>query len=155
MTTANRNTEANIGERVRFWQEQDQINQTLIPRVIRQHEMLTGHIEEHENLPQMVALAVVAATEKALAEQKAQYEAALANQEKQYKAALLKQQKENEAALQQQEQSYKANLATAITQAKKDLEQRAQRIRLILIGLTATAAAAGLGGLVLSLANAG
>ena len=32
-----------ISERVRFWEEQDRINQELIPRVIRQHE-LTQHI---------------------------------------------------------------------------------------------------------------
>ena len=42
-----------IAERVRFWEEQDRINQTLIPRVIRQHELLTKHIEEHDNLPEL------------------------------------------------------------------------------------------------------
>lgn len=148
------NAGTSIAERVRFWQEQDQINQTLIPRVIRQHELLTGHIEEHENLPQMVARAVAAATGKALAEQKTQYEAALATQQEQYQAALSAQQEESEAARTQQEQSYETKLAQAITQAKKDLEQRAQRMKLILTGLTATAAAGGLGGLVYSLINA-
>ena len=33
-----------IADRVRFWEEQDKINQELIPRVIRQHELLTAHI---------------------------------------------------------------------------------------------------------------
>lgn len=47
-----------IGERVKFWEEQDRINQELIPRVIRQHELLTGHIAEHENLPVVVTNAV-------------------------------------------------------------------------------------------------
>lgn len=32
--------QASIGERVQFWQEQDKINQALIPRVIRQKERL-------------------------------------------------------------------------------------------------------------------
>ena len=39
-----------IGERVKFWEEQDRINQELIPRVIQQSEVLTGHIKNHENL---------------------------------------------------------------------------------------------------------
>ena len=42
-----------IAEKVRFWEEQDRINQILIPRVMRQHELLTKHIEEHENLPEL------------------------------------------------------------------------------------------------------
>ena len=42
-----------IAERVRFWEEQDRINQVLIPRVIRQGELLANHIKEHENLPKL------------------------------------------------------------------------------------------------------
>ena len=42
-----------IAEKVRFWEEQDRINETLIPRVIRQHELLTKHIEEHDDLPEL------------------------------------------------------------------------------------------------------
>ena len=38
-----------IGERVKFWEEQDKINQALIPRVIRQNERLDKHIENHED----------------------------------------------------------------------------------------------------------
>ena len=37
-----------IAEKVRFWEEQDRINQELIPRVIKQHELFTAHIEGHE-----------------------------------------------------------------------------------------------------------
>ena len=40
-----------IADRVRFWEEQDKINQELIPRVIRQHELMSAHIADHENLP--------------------------------------------------------------------------------------------------------
>ena len=32
--------EPKIGERVKFWQEQDRINRELIPRVIKNHELL-------------------------------------------------------------------------------------------------------------------
>ena len=42
-----------IAERVRFWEEQDRINQVLISRVIRQGELLTKHIAEHDNLPDL------------------------------------------------------------------------------------------------------
>ena len=36
-------TPESIGERVHFWEQQDRINQELIPRVIRQSELLTAH----------------------------------------------------------------------------------------------------------------
>lgn len=61
-----RHTEEPLGiaERVRFWEEQDRINQVLIPRVIRQHELLTKHIEEHENLPELFHRELLAAMEQ-------------------------------------------------------------------------------------------
>ncbi len=37
-----------IGERVKFWQEQDRINRELIPRLIKSHELLTRHVETHD-----------------------------------------------------------------------------------------------------------
>ena len=36
-----------IAERVKFWQEQDRINRELIPRVIKNHELLAKHVESH------------------------------------------------------------------------------------------------------------
>ena len=39
-----------IGEKVRFWEEQDRINQELIPRVIKQHELFTTHVQGHEDV---------------------------------------------------------------------------------------------------------
>ena len=39
--------EPKIAERVKFWQEQDRINRELIPRVIKNHELLTKHVESH------------------------------------------------------------------------------------------------------------
>ena len=47
-----------IAEKVRFWEEQDKINQKLIPRVIRQHEWLTNHVAEHDNLPEVAGKAI-------------------------------------------------------------------------------------------------
>ena len=37
-----------IAEKVRFWEEQDRINRELIPRVIKQYELLTAHVGGHE-----------------------------------------------------------------------------------------------------------
>ena len=68
---------APISERVRFWEEQDRINQELIPRVVRQGELISQHVAEHENLPAIVADAVRQAVAETLAEQKLVYDAAL------------------------------------------------------------------------------
>ena len=68
-----------IEEKVRFWEEQDRINQELIPRVIRQNELLTQHIAEHDNLQQILSDTI----QKALSEQAQQYESALDTAQKQ------------------------------------------------------------------------
>ena len=34
-----------IGEKVRFWEEQDRINKELIPRVVKQHQLFTAHVQ--------------------------------------------------------------------------------------------------------------
>ena len=54
-----------IAEKVQFWQEQDRINQALIPRVVRQSELLSQHVGEHENLPLVAAQAVSEALKQA------------------------------------------------------------------------------------------
>ena len=38
-----------ISEKVKFWEEQDRINTALIPRVLKQHELFTSHIEGHQD----------------------------------------------------------------------------------------------------------
>lgn len=53
-----------IAEKVRFWEEQDRINEVLIPKVIRQHELLTKHIEEHESLHELFRRELSVAQEK-------------------------------------------------------------------------------------------
>ena len=72
-----------IAERVKFWEEQDRINQELIPRVIRQHELLTGHIADHENLPLVAGNAISEALAEAREEQSQQLAAAKAEREEQ------------------------------------------------------------------------
>ena len=66
-----------ISERVRFWEEQDRINQELIPRVIRQHELLTQHIGEHEHMPTLLAKAVDEGLAKGRKEMQKYYDVAL------------------------------------------------------------------------------
>ena len=65
-----------IAERIKFWEEQDRINQELIPRVIRQHELLTEHISDHEMLPIVAAAAAREAVERAQGETLRQLEEA-------------------------------------------------------------------------------
>ena len=46
-----------IADKVKFWEEQDRINKELIPRVLKQHELLSTHIASHEeSRTQMAAL---------------------------------------------------------------------------------------------------
>ena len=76
-STTRNGEELSIGDRVKFWEEQDKINQELIPRVIRQNELLTKHIGEHDNLPEVAGNAISQALARAREEQRQQYEAAL------------------------------------------------------------------------------
>ena len=79
MTEERINTEdaPRIAERVKFWEEQDRINQELIPRVIRQNELLTGHIADHEERGRQQE-AELAAAKAEREEQDRQYQTALA-----------------------------------------------------------------------------
>ena len=62
-----------IAEIVKFWQERDKINQELIPRVIRQNELLTAHIKDHEILPIVAAAAQQAVEQRATHKYTMQY----------------------------------------------------------------------------------
>ena len=81
--SSDEDTPPTIGERVRFWEEQDRINQALIPRVIRQNELLSKHIAEHDDLPELVGRVI----SEALAEQARQYEATIETSNSVMKAA--------------------------------------------------------------------
>ena len=69
-----------MAERVRFWEEQDKINQELIPRVICQNELLTNHIAEHESLPELAGNAINQALAEAREERRQQHELAVPRQ---------------------------------------------------------------------------
>ena len=54
VTTSDKET-PKIAEKVRFWEEQDRINQELIPRVLKQHKLFAAHIEGHETASVQIA----------------------------------------------------------------------------------------------------
>ena len=149
-----------IADRVRFWEEQDKINQELIPRVIRQHELLTAHIADHENLALIASNAINEALASAREEQQRHYDAALdaARSEllQQYdtvlEAAKQEQQQLHDTALEatrrELQQQYDASLETAKTainteaQSNLDrtvstLDQEWKKTRNILVGIAA------------------
>ena len=153
-----------IADRVRFWEEQDKINQELIPRVIRQHELLSAHIADHENLPLVAGNAISEALAEAREEQQRHYDAALEaakqEQQRQYNAALeagkQEQQQQYDATLEvakeEQQQQYTAALDAAkvainseaqanLDRAVTTLNQEWRKTRSILIGITAASGA--------------
>ena len=124
-TASNADTEAPcISERVRFWEEQDRINQALIPRVIRQSELLIQHVAEHDDLPQLVGRVVA----DALAEQGKQYDAALEEATSRlndaYAQALQSANAKYEAALEETTDQLNNAHAQALVAANAEQEER-------------------------------
>ena len=120
-----------IAERVRFWEEQDRINQALIPRVIRQSELLTRHIAEHDDLPQLVGRVVA----DALAEQGKQYDAALEEATAHLNAT-------HAEALQQANAEQSQKYEAAITGIQQEARQTRNRLTAIAAGAVAVAVVA-------------
>ena len=127
-----------IAEKVQFWQEQDRINQELIPRVIRQHELLAQHVGNHENLPLIAAQAVSNSLREAREETAALLEAARA--ERQEQASLLENAK---AEREEQARQHQAELAS--------LKKKADQMRNIAIGASAVATATGITAIILAI----
>ena len=144
----NRDGDAGIADRVRFWEEQDKINQELIPRVIRQHELLTQHIGEHDNLPAVVSQAVALALAETRADLERRYSAVAAET----KAEVAKQAQADKADLEQRyAAALEATTGEIAAQAQADLEravsavkQEGRRGRTLLIAIAATGVAVGL-----------
>ncbi len=112
----------NIAERVNFWEEQDKINQELIPRVIRQHELLTGHIADHENLPLVAGNAIREALAEAKEEQRLQYEAEMSA----LRAEAEEQRHLNEAQL-EAARAERQQQAELLAQARTAAEEQSRR----------------------------
>ena len=121
-----------ISERVRFWEEQDVINQELIPRVLRQHELLTEHIGEHENLPAVVANAVQQAIAGAREEQRLLYDSALESAKAEFDERTTEQKRQYESELESAQSAFNKQLSEA-------LQQQSGRMRNLFIGVAAVA----------------
>ena len=152
-----------IADKVRFWEEQDKINQELIPRVIRQNELLTKHIAEHDSLPEVAGTAISEALDRAREEHRQQYEAALdvARKELSEQAQATLDQT-LEIVRQDMRQQYDAALDASVRQLAQQgqtqlnqtlaaVRQEIQKTRWILVGLACGAVAAGVAALVVVL----
>ena len=122
---------SSIADRVRFWEEQDKINQELIPRVIRQNELLTE--------------AALGAAKQELAEQaQATLDQALAtvrqDMRQQYDAAL-------DAAASKLARQTQTHLGQAFAAVREE----AQKTRKVLVGLACVAVASGIAALIVVL----
>ena len=129
MTTEDSGAAVPINERVRFWEEQDRINKELIPRVIRQHELLTRHIGEHESLPEVVANAVHKAATAVREEQQSEFDAKVT---------------QLQIAIEQQ-------VETAVQQAVLGAERKADQARRLAVGVAAGAGFVGIAAILLSI----
>ena len=112
----------NIAEKVKFWEEQDKINQELIPRVIRQHELLASHIADHENLPLIAGNAISEALAEARQQQQAQHEAEMAE----LRAEAEEQRRQHESEL-TAARAEREEQAAALIEAKAQAEQQARQ----------------------------
>ena len=152
--------DVSIAEKVQFWQEQDRINQELIPRVIRQNELLAQHVGEHENLPLIAARAVNEALKEAREETTALLEAAKA--ERQEQASQLENAKAEREEQNRQHQDERNKLmqeakAEREEQARQHqaeiagLKKKADQMRNLAIGVSAFATATGITGIILAI----
>ena len=138
--------DVSIAEKVQFWQEQDRINQELIPRVIRQSELLAQHVGEHENLPLIAAQAVSNALKEAREEIAALLEAAKAErqeQNRQHEAERNKLVQEAQAERGAQARQHQAQLA--------GLKTKADQMRNLAIGASAVATVTGITAIILAI----
>ena len=149
-----------IAEKVQFWEEQDRINQELIPRVVRQNELLAQHVGEHENLPLIAAQAVSNALKEAREETTALLEAAKAERQEQasqlenVKAEREEQNRQHEAERNKLVQEAKAEREEQARQHQAELaglKKKADQMRNLAIGVSAVATATGITAIILAI----
>ena len=129
-----------IAERVRFWEEQDKINQELIPRVIRQNELLTKHIAEHDNLPEVAGNVIGQALAGAREEQSQQHEAALDAAKtqlgEQTRISLAEATEQTQSAMTAHKTELNEQTHATINQGLAALREETRKLRNLLIGVT-------------------
>ena len=152
--------DVSIAEKVQFWQEQDRINQELIPRVIRQSELLAQHVGEHDNLPLIAAQAVSNALKEAREEIAALLVAAKAERQEQAgqlenaKAEREEQNRQYEAErnkLVQEAQAERGSQASQHQAQLADLKAKADQMRNLAIGASAVATVTGITAIILAI----
>ncbi len=148
-----------IGERVKFWEEQDRINQELIPRVIRQHELFTAHIADHENLPLIAGNAISAALADAREEQRQQHEAALEvsrmereEQNRQHQLALQTTLDNMQAMLATHQIELSQQSQSELNRALTELQEHTRKMRNLVIGIATGAAAISIAAVIAAIA---
>ena len=162
-TQAEDEGKSSIADRVRFWEEQDKINQELIPRVIRQNELLTKHIAEHDSLPEVASRAISEALAEAREEHRQQYEVALdaAKRELAEQSQVTLDQtlatarqdmrQQYDGALDAAKKELAEQAQTRLDQTLAALSQEARKTRKVLVGLASVAVASGVAGLIVAL----
>ena len=108
-----------ISERVKFWEEQDRINQELIPRVIRQHNLLNQHLSDHEMLPIVAATAAREAVAEARNAMEARINESIAQAQEENRRNL-------EEAIAQSQAEAERNLEQAIARAQTENQRQAE-----------------------------
>ncbi|MCY3748534.1 MAG: hypothetical protein OXG64_04480 [Chloroflexi bacterium] len=114
-----------IGERVRFWEEQEKINQVLIDRLIRLNKLLSDHIKNHESLPEVADQAVRQALADARVEQQEQYRSIIENLSATYRDSVHTLLAEERT---RQRQQYEHALATVDQQWKTETQRNKTRL---------------------------
>ena len=152
--------DVSIAEKVQFWQEQDRINQELIPRVIRQNELLAQHVGDHENLPLIAAQAVSNALKEAREETTALLEAAKVERQEQAsqmenaKAEREEQNRQHQAERNKLMQEAKAEREEQARQHQAELtalKKKADQMRNLAIGASVVATATGIAAIILAI----
>ncbi len=140
--------QSSIAERVRFWEEQDKINQELIPRVIRQNELLTKHIAEHDSLPEVAGKAISQALAGAREEQRSSTRQPWTSPRESFRSRPRPPLDQTLATVRQDmQQQYDA----ALDQAVATLQQESRKMRNVFIGIASGAVVACVAALIVGL----
>lgn len=126
-------TQRSIGERVRFWEEQDKINQVLIDRLIRQNKLLSDHVKSHENLPEVADRAVRKALSDAKAEQQKQYQSIIEQLSTTFRDTVRRLLAEERT---RQKQQHEHALAAVRRQWESDTQRRQTKLHFLIALLT-------------------
>ena len=139
-----------IGERVKFWEEQDKINQLLVDRVVRQNKLLADHIRDHDRLPEIADIAIRHALADARVEQRKQYRSIVERMSATYRDTVerLLAEERNE-----QQKQYQAALAAAGERWQAETRKYRKRLHASLAALIGFLALISIASLIVAIAT--